>query len=55
MVPDKGQAGTPYSRNVQSTHGMPTNLLPDPVLVFDTLLKRDKVSSSVVTKFLSFV
>jgi hypothetical protein len=38
-----GQAGTPYSRSVQQYHAIPQNTLPDPGLVFDTLLKRDGV------------
>ncbi|KAF9006152.1 linoleate diol synthase [Cyathus striatus] len=40
-VPDLGKAGTPYSRSVQQTHPLPKNQLPDPGLIFDTLLKRD--------------
>lgn len=40
LIPSMGQAGTPYARSVPS--GVQTNLknLPDPGLVFDTLLKR---------------
>jgi hypothetical protein len=41
-VPDMGKAGTPYARSVQQSHPIPKNSLPDPGLVFDTLLKRDK-------------
>ncbi|KAF8653539.1 hypothetical protein AX16_003904 [Volvariella volvacea WC 439] len=41
-VPDMGKSGTPYSRSVQQTHPLPMNRLPDPGLIFDTLLKRDK-------------
>ncbi|TDL26424.1 heme peroxidase [Rickenella mellea] len=37
--PDLGKAGTPYARSVQAKHPQPTNMLPDPGLVFDTLLK----------------
>ncbi|KAF9466079.1 linoleate diol synthase [Collybia nuda] len=40
-LPDMGKAGTPYSRSVQQTHPLPKNQLPDPGLLFDTLLKRD--------------
>jgi linoleate 10R-lipoxygenase len=39
--PDMGKAGTPYARSVQQTHAIPQNSLPDPGLVFDTLLKRE--------------
>ena len=38
-----GQANLPYSRSVQQKHPLPQNMLPDPGLIFDTLLKRDKV------------
>ncbi|KAF9038426.1 linoleate diol synthase [Panaeolus papilionaceus] len=38
--PDMGKAGTPYSRSVQQAHPLPKNQLPDPGLIFDTLLKR---------------
>ncbi|PFH51764.1 hypothetical protein AMATHDRAFT_2679 [Amanita thiersii Skay4041] len=40
-APGMGQAGTPYARSVQQVNPLPKNLLPDPGLVFDTLLKRD--------------
>ncbi|QRW09811.1 heme peroxidase [Ceratobasidium sp. AG-Ba] len=40
--PDLGRAGTPYSRSVPQTHPLPLNELPDPGLLFDCLLKRDK-------------
>jgi hypothetical protein len=39
-----GKAGTPYARTVPQTHPLPKNALPDPGLVFDTLLKREGVS-----------
>jgi hypothetical protein len=38
-----GKASMPYARSVQQTHPMPRNTLPDAGLVFDTLLKRQKV------------
>lgn len=38
-----GKAGTPYARSVQQVHPLPRHMLPDPGLVFDTLLKREKV------------
>lgn len=41
--PEMGKAGTPYSRSVQQTHPLPRDALPDAGLVFDTLLKREKV------------
>ncbi|KAJ6619469.1 linoleate diol synthase [Mycena sp. CBHHK59/15] len=40
-MPEMGKAGTPYARSVQQTHPLPKHELPDPGLVFDTLLKRD--------------
>lgn len=42
-VPDMGKAHTPYSRSVQQEHPLPKNMMPDASLVFDTLLKREKV------------
>ncbi|KAH9481020.1 Psi-producing oxygenase A [Psilocybe cubensis] len=38
--PEIGKAGTPYVRSVQGKGGLPRTSLPDPGLVFDTLLKR---------------
>lgn len=43
--PDLGKAGTPYARSVQQANPLPRNQLPDAGLVFDTLLRRDEVSS----------
>ena len=43
--PDMGKAGMPYARSVQQVHPLPRNELPDAGLVFDTLLKREKVGS----------
>jgi linoleate 10R-lipoxygenase len=40
-MPDMGKAGTPYGRSVQQSHPLPRDHLPDPGLIFDTLLKRD--------------
>ncbi|KAG5647805.1 hypothetical protein DXG03_007727 [Asterophora parasitica] len=40
-LPDLGKAGTPYARSVQQSHPLPKNQLPDPGLIFDTLLKRE--------------
>ncbi|TCD67949.1 hypothetical protein EIP91_011750 [Steccherinum ochraceum] len=42
MDPDMGKAGAPYARTVQQGNPLPSNQMPDPGLVFDTLLKRDK-------------
>jgi linoleate 10R-lipoxygenase len=42
--PDMGRAGTRYSRSVQPERVMPTHTLPDPGLIFDTLLRRRGVS-----------
>ena len=43
--PTMGKAAEPYARSVQQQHALPNNMLPDPGLVFDTLLKRDKVQN----------
>lgn len=40
--PDMGKAGTPYSRSVQQTHPLTRREMPDPGLIFDTLLRREK-------------
>ncbi|KAH7890391.1 heme peroxidase [Phlebopus sp. FC_14] len=40
LLPSIGQAGQPYARSVPSTHIPPHSMLPDPGLVFDTLLRR---------------
>ncbi|KAL6303709.1 heme peroxidase [Sparassis latifolia] len=42
LLPSLGKAGSPYARSVPSTHPLPPSFLPDPGLVFDTLLKRDE-------------
>lgn len=39
LYPELGQSGRPYARSVQGKHPLPANVLPDPGLVFDTLLK----------------
>ncbi len=51
--PQLGRAGTPYARSVQGKHPLPSTSLPDPGLVFDTLLcARDvSVPSALGTKF----
>ena len=45
---DLGRAGTGYARSVQSQFCTPQTGLPDPGLIFDTLLKRRDVSSPYV-------
>ncbi|KAL1744904.1 heme peroxidase [Schizophyllum fasciatum] len=40
LFPALGMAGTPYARSVPSANCTPLNNLPDPGLVFDTLLRR---------------
>lgn len=42
LFPTMGKAGSPYARSVPSTNFIPISALPDPGLVFDTLLRRDK-------------
>ena len=43
-IPDLGKSNTPYARSVQQKHPLPAHMLPDPGLVFDSLLKREAVS-----------
>ncbi|KAG6916402.1 hypothetical protein DXG01_006982 [Tephrocybe rancida] len=38
--PNSGRAGTAYARSVQGKAGLPYSSLPDPGLVFDSVLKR---------------
>ncbi|KAF9042906.1 heme peroxidase [Panaeolus papilionaceus] len=40
LMPTLGQAGTPYARSVSTSRIAPKAALPDPGLVFDTLLRR---------------
>lgn len=42
-VPDMGRSFTPYSRSCSGTRPLPAYELPDPGLVFDMLIRRDKV------------
>ncbi|KAI9456900.1 linoleate diol synthase [Russula earlei] len=59
--PNMGKARQPYARSVQQTHHLPLNLLPEPGLVFDALLKREKFVrhpaglSSMMFSFAAFV
>jgi hypothetical protein len=51
--PNMGRANQPYARSVQQLRPLPQNMFPDAGLVFDTLLKREKVwppSSSILTR-----
>ncbi|KAH7911753.1 heme peroxidase [Hygrophoropsis aurantiaca] len=41
LAPSLGQAGQPYARSVSSVHITSLSELPDPGVVFDTLLRRD--------------
>jgi linoleate 10R-lipoxygenase len=45
-APNLGKAGTPYARSVQQANPLPRNQMPDAGLVFDTLLRREKVRVS---------
>lgn len=47
-IPDLGKSCRPYARSVQGKAGLPRTALPDPGLVFDTVLKRQRVSISCV-------
>ena len=42
-LPDLGKANTPYARSVPQTQALPRSELPDAGLIFDTLLRREKV------------
>ena len=50
--PNLGKAGSPYTRSVSQTNSLPRHQLPDPGLVFDTLLRRDKVRISFKIRLL---
>ncbi|KAJ3993518.1 heme peroxidase [Lentinula boryana] len=61
QVPNMGRAGTPYARSVQSKWCSSSFSLPDPDLVFETLLKRRDImdhpggNSSLTFAFASLV
>ncbi|KAJ4490906.1 heme peroxidase [Lentinula aciculospora] len=61
QVPNMGRAGTPYARSVQSKWCSSSFSLPDPNLVFETLLKRRDIldhpggNSSLTFAFASLV
>lgn len=42
LIPGLGKVGSPYARSSPSTSLTPNTSLPQPGLIFDTLLKRDK-------------
>lgn len=42
LFPSLGKAGSPYARSVPATRSVPKHVLPDPGLVFDTLLRRER-------------
>lgn len=48
QTPDIGRAGMPYARSVQSKWCSSSFSLPDPNIVFETLLKRRDVSLDVL-------
>jgi hypothetical protein len=50
--PKLGKAGNNYSRSVQQQHPLPPSQLPDPGLLFDSLLKREHVSLQCFYRFL---
>jgi hypothetical protein len=43
LDPEMGKSFTPYSRSCTSTHPLPQSELPEAGLVFDMLIRRDKV------------
>ncbi|KAF8662084.1 hypothetical protein AX16_001194 [Volvariella volvacea WC 439] len=61
LDPSLGQAGTPYARSVQSRYCQDSRSLPDPGLIFDTILKRRSLknhpggNSSLIFAFASLV
>ena len=48
LEPNLGRAGTRYSRSAQPKKARPDHVLPDPGLVFDTLLRRKGVSIALL-------
>lgn len=45
-VPEMGRSFTPYSRSCASTRTLPVDDLPDAGLVFDMIIRRDKVCTA---------
>ncbi|KAF8521309.1 heme peroxidase [Gautieria morchelliformis] len=57
LIPELGAAHKPYARLVASSHVAPLSTLPDPGLVFDMLLKRDRQvenSTGISSLFFAF-
>jgi linoleate 10R-lipoxygenase len=57
LSPTLGKAGSPYARSVPSANFVPNSALPDPGLVFDTLLRRQKFvphSGGISSLFFAF-
>jgi linoleate 10R-lipoxygenase len=53
LAPTMGQSFTPYSRSCSTTRSVPPIELPDAGLVFDALIRRDKVNSLFLTSLSS--
>ena len=51
QIPQLGRAGQPYARSVQAKWCTAASSLPDPGLVFDSLMKRRKVKTSATAAF----
>ncbi len=47
--PDYGRSGRPYARSAQGRCNLPVVSLPDPGLIFDTLLRRREVRILLLT------
>src|ERR1700733_9487774 len=45
-----GRAGRPYARSVTEQHSTSLTKMPDPGLIFDTLLKRREVCSPITSE-----
>ena len=54
-IPDMGKSFTPYARSVQQVHPLPRHMMPDAGLVFDTLLRREKVPYFFVIQSSAFL
>lgn len=54
-IPDLGRSARPYARSVQGKSGLPRSSLPDPGLVFDTVLKRQRVSCICIGDLVSLL
>lgn len=47
--PNLGKAGEPYARSVSQSKPLAHHQMPDPGLIFDTLLRRDKVRAHILS------